>query len=105
MGIFGFGKAMTATTFIVALEQAKSGYSNSGMYAKGFTDYYVKKAKKSLLKLMVKNGEDEIKKEGWVDVAMYAENIMIQCDEAGDEESKRIAEYINQEALRIARSM
>ena len=54
---------------------------------------------------MVKNGEDEITKEGWVGVATYAENIMIQCDEAGDEESKRIAEYINQEALRIFRSM
>nr|MBR9811938.1 hypothetical protein [bacterium] len=105
MGIFGFGKAMTATTFMVALEQAKSGYSNSGRYSKDFTDYYVKKAQKSLLKLMVKDGEDEITKEGWVGVATYAEDIAIQCDEAGDEESKRIAESINRKALRILSSM
>ena len=105
MGIFGIGKAWTAVEFTNAVEMATRGYSNSGDYSEGFTDWYVKVAEKKLRKLVKKNGEKEITKEGWITIGELAERLVLICDEAGDEENKIRAEYINCEAKRIASSM
>ena len=106
MGIFSrIGKGLAVAEFMNAMEQATRGYSNSGMYSEGFTDFYIKRAEKYLRKLVKKNGEEGITKEGWITIEEWTERLVRICDEAGDEENKVRAEYINCEAKRIASSM